>query len=89
MEVMAAVSDRTSSTGVENHLSIDRFINPYANQYITITGTNDKSSAPATILVRNFDPKTPMRRSAKSLSRLRASTNVRATKSSEMSSDSA
>ena len=86
---MACVSARTSSTGVENHLSIERFINPYANQYITTTGSDDNNRAPATMRVRNFDPNTPKRRSAKSFSRLRISTKVSATNSRKISAERA
>src|SRR5579863_9619490 len=81
---MAWISERTSSAGVENHRSMERFINPYANQYMTTTGTNESSSAPATMRVRNFEPRTPMRRSANSFSRLRNRTKVKATNNSEM-----
>ena len=86
---MARVSARTSSTGVENHLSIDRFINPYANQYITMTGSDDSKSAPATMRVRNFEPSTPRRRSANSFSRLRIRTNVSATNNRKINAESA
>ena len=61
---MAAVSARTSSTGCENHLSIERFISPYENQNIAITGKNDSSRLTTTRRVRNFEPATPWRRSA-------------------------
>ena len=56
---------------------------------MTITGTNDSRSAPATMRVRNFDPSTPSRRSAKSFSRLRIKTNVRATNSRKINADKA
>src|SRR5712692_1117879 len=79
---MAAVSSRTSSTGRENHLSIERFINPYAKKNIMMTGRNESSNPPTTRRVRNLDPRTPSLRSANSFSRLRASTNVSATNSS-------
>src|SRR3954465_6905129 len=49
-----------------------------------ITGTAERSSEPKTILERNFEPSTPVRRSAKSLSRLRASTKQSATVISRM-----
>ena len=61
---MASVSARTSSTGCENHLSIERFISPYENQNIAITGRNDSSRLTTTRRVRNFEPATPCRRSA-------------------------
>src|SRR5436190_15565922 len=86
---MSAVSWRTSSTGVENHLSMERFINPYANQNITMTGINDSSRLPTTRRVRNFDPRTPSRRSANSLIRLRARTNVSVTNSRNTRAESA
>src|SRR6266700_4834022 len=45
---ISAVSCRTSSTGVENHLSIERFIKQYENPTITITGVNESSKLPTT-----------------------------------------
>ena len=45
---------------------MERFISPYENQYITITGTNESNNAPTTMRVRNFEPNTPRRRSANS-----------------------
>src|SRR5581483_6899625 len=84
-----AVSWRTSSTGVENHRSMERFIKPYANQNITITGRKESNRLPTTRRVRNFDPRTPSRRSAKSLMRFRARTNVSVTNSRNTSADKA
>src|SRR5579864_5447876 len=54
-----------------------------------MTGTDESKSAPATMRVRNFEPSTPRRRSAKSFSRLRSKTKVRATKSRKISAESA
>ena len=88
-DTIACVSARTSSTGVENHLSMERFISPYENQYITITGTKESSNAPTTMRVRNFEPNTPRRRSANSFRRLRNRTNVSATNSRKISAESA
>ena len=68
---------------------MERFISPYENQYITMTGTKESNSEPTTMRVRNFEPKTPMRRSASSFSRFRTSTNVSATNNKEMSTESA
>src|ERR1700733_6388968 len=73
------MSDLTSSTGVENQRSIERFINPYAKKYITIRGTDERSRPPTTMRVRNFDPRTPRRRSANSFNKLRESTKKSAT----------
>src|SRR5713101_9210912 len=88
-EAMAAVSSRTSSTGRENHLSIERFINPYAKKNIMMTGRNESSKPPTTSRVRNLDPRTPSLRSANSFSRLRASTKVSAKNKRKMTAESA
>src|ERR1700733_8603420 len=61
---IAAVSARTSSTGWENHLAIERFISPEENQNIASTGKNDRSRFTTTRRVRNLDPAIPSRRSA-------------------------
>src|SRR5262249_52386432 len=53
-----------------------------------MTGRNERSKLTTTKRVRNFDPRTPSLLSAKSLSRLRARTKVRATKSRKMSAES-
>src|SRR3954464_10473107 len=86
---ISAVSCLTSSTGVENQRSMERFINPYANQNMTITGKKESSKLPTTKRVRNFDPNTPIRRSAKSLIRFRARTNVSVTNSKNTNAESA
>src|ERR1700690_60216 len=44
-----------------------------------MTGRNESKRLPTTRRVRNFDPRTPSLRSAKSFRRLRAKTNVSAT----------
>src|SRR5438552_946470 len=53
---------------------MERFNNKKAKMQKKMTGTAESISDPKTILVRNFEPRTPVRRSAKSFSRLRAST---------------
>src|SRR5437016_8278642 len=54
-----------------------------------MTGKNDSNSPPTTSRVRNFEPRTPSRRSAKSFRRLRARTNVRATNSKKINAERA
>ena len=68
---------------------MDRLVRRYVNKNMKSAGVNDISSAPKTIFVRNFEPSTPMRRSASSLSRLRSSTNVSATNNRKTSADNA
>src|SRR5438270_10926446 len=58
---------------------MERLRSKNAKMQKKITGTAESSSEPKTILVRNLEPSTPPRRSAKSLSRLRASTKQSAT----------
>src|SRR5207245_9836650 len=56
-EAMAEVSSRTSSTGRENHFSMDRFMSPYANKNITMTESNGIIHTATTRRVRNFNPR--------------------------------
>src|SRR5262249_4128848 len=58
-------------------------------QNITMTGRIDSSSPTTTMRVRNFDPRTPRRRSAKSLSRFRARMKVNATNNRKTSAERA
>src|SRR5437667_12264219 len=62
-EAMAEVSSRTSSTGRENHFSMDRFMSPYANQNITMTGSNEILRPATTSRARQLDTRTPTTRS--------------------------
>src|SRR6185312_2980 len=54
-----------------------------------MTGRKESSKLPTTRRVRNFDPNTPIRRSAKSLIRFRARTNVSVTNSRNTNAESA
>src|SRR5438270_8499479 len=54
-----------------------------------MTGRKESSKLPTTRRVRNFDPSTPIRRSAKSLIRFRASTKVSVTNSRNTNADRA
>src|ERR1700690_231221 len=52
-----------------------------------MTGRNESKRLPTTKRVRNFDPRTPSLRSAKSFRRLRARTNVSATNRRKISAE--
>ena len=54
-----------------------------------MTGSDDKRRAPTTMRVRNFEPRIPSLRSAKSFSKLRISTNVSATNRRKIRADNA
>ena len=68
---------------------MERFISPYANQNITMTGRKESRRLPTTSRVRNLDPSTPRRRSANNFSRLRQSTKVSTTNNRNTINESA